>query len=75
LKDMAKIQILEAQRVQSGHFITKLTSAASLPTVAISLSHVNSPIYLISMGLPFLLLSDHSMVKHSRSYLLISASS
>lgn len=52
-------------------FITKLTSAASLLTIAISLSHINSPISLISMRSSFFLLSDHSMVKHSHSYLLI----
>lgn len=73
MTDIAKMYICEALRVQNGHFITKLTSAASLPTIAISLSHINSSVSLISLGPTFFLLSDHSMVKHSHSYLLISA--
>lgn len=50
MADIAKMQICESQTVQGVHLATKLTSAASLPTVAVSLSYTEEPVPLVSAG-------------------------
>lgn len=47
----------EGERFQDGHSVTKMTSATSLPTVAVTPSHTKDWVSLFSAGPSFLLLS------------------